>query len=615
MTEALTNGGFQPRAPLSEPILLYSTREWDGTINTVGAVPNRGSHPDADMSVVLSPNEAVDELGVQDAQGGFRELMLYRDEDLDFTSFGQGYSDRGDRIPSSWDDLGGDPSGEPFTFLVANSIRPFAAYELRRPNPLAPRVYLGIQSAATGASLPAFTFEIDARSTMTWIALERSAAGTYRFYQRAQRSKFELTSLPDNTQLDNYTLYFITLDFRNAGASIGRYKPNILGALGGETILANAPGNLPPDISDVAGILADLPGPLWLQVFANGLHYPPSVDLGKSWPMVGFGLFRGEPTREDLATWYDYWFEEDHQDTYSPFTTRVPVGDPSFGAYTAGQGQRGPLDAPATNQVVIPAQDPPITKIQVVVYPASGWQYGIVNEDIDGVGVFEYVFEIDATEGDVFDFECGNRGTQRSDELGVGGLPDGGQAGFNSFSGLWGASGGGSSRIWKNGTLVAHIGAGGANGAPVVGADNQTFFQYNDDRGGGYPGRPGEVAQNGDDSQALIADPTQYAGKGGSQVAGGAPGDVVTIGLTGYVPATAGSGHVGGTGASYNWNVSARAGGPGGGGGYRGGGGSGKDGGSGGGSTWLASGVRVILMNYGGGIVSDCRNAYMIVLY
>lgn len=591
---------IQPPQPLSDPIFLYSTRDWTG-VSGGDAIPNLGSHPDADLAVIVYSDPI-------DGNGNSNDYMVA-------AARGNTYDIPGNpgMIVSSWEELGGDPGDAPFTLLVAMGWRSLTAYELitNVPTEAFNRFHMRIANSVTFAN-PDFEWDVSLFGVTNLAVRAENAAGTYLLAQVVQRNgTLDSKTLAPSARDDTFVLYFITVDPAYGGGCIGRYNDD--GEITGETLLfGGASTSTPIDVTDGPALLAAIPTP-HIDFYLD-LLYSGSCVIGQPWPVVGAGFFRGEPSPDDLAEWHAYWFPGNYRATTPPFLNRMAVGDPTKAVYVAGEGQRGPLDTPPTAQLVVPA-DTPI--VHVTILPASGWYAGRdFTFDDEGVGMAETVIEIPVVEGDVLDFEVGNRGTQRSDELGVGGLPDGGQAGFNNTSGKWGASGGGSSRIWKNGSLIAHIGAGGANASPILSPDGQTFAALNGDRGGGYPGLWNSTGQHGNDANSNEL-PMLLAGLGGTLTAGGRRGITnVGAGLTEDVAATDGLGSVGGAGATVTWvGAGVRGGGPGGGGGYKGGGGSSVTGGSGGGSSWLHSMCRIVHQAHTGRLSTDCRNAYMIVYY
>ena len=101
--------------------------------------------------------------------------------------------------------------------------------------------------------------------------------------------------------------------------------------------------------------------------------------------------------------------------------------------------------------------------------------------------------------GDVVRFEVGQSGGYpQAVAPGGAGWPDGGQGAMVSAA-IVGGSGGGSSRVWRNGVLMAVAGGGGGSGSGV-------------DRHGGYGG--GLSGYGG-------AGPVTFAGTGGTQTEGG----------------------------------------------------------------------------------------------
>lgn len=599
---------IQPPQPLSDPIFLWSTRDWTGVAGP-DALPNLGSHPDADLAVYVD-----DRTIPEDGNGNSVDYIRLAVRGITYQSLVPNPG----MILSSWSDLGGDPGDSPFTLLVAMSWSSNPAYELitQVPTEAFNRFQMRMASGPVFTD-PDFEWSVTVSGFVTLSTRAQDAAGSYLLAQVAQRVAQEDHDAAPQSRGDTFVVYFLTIDPSHGGNCIGRYN-DVEGFehITGETLLTVGGASTSTPVTAATGpaLLAALPSPQ-IDVFMDWM-YEGTCVAGNPWPVVGAGFFRGEPSEEDLAEWFDYWFPGDYRATMPPFTRRLEVGDPSHAVYVAGTGQRGPSDTPPTAQLVVPADTP---VVHVTILPASGWYAGrdFTFADNEGVGMAETVIEIPVVEGDVLDFEVGNRGTQRSDELGVGGRPDGGQAGFNATSGKWGASGGGSSRIWKNGDLIAHIGAGGANAWPALGGDGQTFAGFNNDRGGGFPGLWNGNGQAGNDSTQGGGTPLPMAGKGGTLTAGGAPGDQpFGGGFVAITPATAGVGGVGGSGAWFSDpNNPTRAGAPGGGGGYRGGGGSSIAGGSGGGSSWLHPICRIVHQAHTGRTTTDCRNAYMIVFY
>ena len=171
------------------------------------------------------------------------------------------------------------------------------------------------------------------------------------------------------------------------------------------------------------------------------------------------------------------------------------------------------------------------------------------------------IFEIDLVAGDTLSIEVGGGGQAgRSSpvaEGGLGGWPDGG---YGVRGDEYPGGGGGSSRVYLNGTLLAVCGAGGGSGGFVNGGS-----------AGAGGGEVGQSSSTGD------------GGTGGTQTAGGvdasSPSTAAKQG--GYL-----KGGLGGVAADRFTSSSDDGGG--GGGGYYGGGGGGGDGRSGGGgSSWV----------------------------
>lgn len=170
---------------------------------------------------------------------------------------------------------------------------------------------------------------------------------------------------------------------------------------------------------------------------------------------------------------------------------------------------------------------------------------------------------IAVTPGDTVKLQVGGGGKYTVGARGLGGWPDGGDG---SFGDTHGSGGGGSSRIWLNGTLVA-VGGGGGGGSG---------YQGNAGGGGGSSGQASAFGSGG---------------SGGTQSAGGVDrndtGNTAKQGKS--LIAVGPTGKTGGD-ASANTSTSTGDDGGAGGGGYWGGGGGGGDGQAGGGGSGYVSG-------------------------
>lgn len=204
--------------------------------------------------------------------------------------------------------------------------------------------------------------------------------------------------------------------------------------------------------------------------------------------------------------------------------------------------------------------------LKVTMWGAGGGsgRYSSGSGNTSGAGGALY-FVAALTAGDVLTFEVGGGGKPGLAAVaagGKGGWPDGG---FGSLGDTRPSGGGGSTRAYLNGVLIAVAGAGGGSGGYSGHAG-----------GGGYP--------NGQD--ASIAG----GGSGGTQTAGGFDKDAPSV------VAKQGGYLRGGRGGNVaDETVSTSDDGGGGGGGYYGGGGGGGDGQSaGGGSSWVDQANPVI---------------------
>lgn len=214
----------------------------------------------------------------------------------------------------------------------------------------------------------------------------------------------------------------------------------------------------------------------------------------------------------------------------------------------------------------------PATKRYLVAVWAGGGgsgRYSSPGSAVSGASG-HVVFLLDLVAGDRLTIEVGGGGQPgRSSpvaEGGLGGWPDGG---YGTRGDTYCGGGGGSSRVYKNGTLIAVCGAGGGCGGYGT--------------GGSAGAGGGEVGQDAENT----------GGTGGTQTAGGVDSNATTVAAKkgGYL-----QGGLGGVAADRFTSVTDDGGG--GGGGYYGGGGGGGDGRSGGGgSSWIspvATAIRAI---------------------
>lgn len=191
------------------------------------------------------------------------------------------------------------------------------------------------------------------------------------------------------------------------------------------------------------------------------------------------------------------------------------------------------------------------------------------NGPTSGAGALVYI-SLQLFAGDVLTLEVGQGGGPGKSspaEGGVGGWPDGG---FGGRGDVQCGGGGGSSRLWVNGVLVAVAGAGaGASGYSTGGIGGA----------GGYP--------KGEDCSVTTG------GTGGTQTAGGYDAsDPSSVPKTGaYLQGGRGT-------TAVNRFTNTTDDGAGGGGGYYGGGGGGGDGRSGGGGSSWADSARCLTINY-----------------
>lgn len=202
--------------------------------------------------------------------------------------------------------------------------------------------------------------------------------------------------------------------------------------------------------------------------------------------------------------------------------------------------------------------------------------------------------------GDIITVEVGGKGgTPVGGTGGAGGWPDGGTGGTHTGANTGGYGGSGSTRVRKNGTLVALAGGGGATGRTgTAGAKGSGG------KGGAATGAAGVTGTGG-------ASPFGVGGGGGTAAAGGAGGA-----SNGSSSGGNGASLAGGNGGSAASNGSFLGGA--GGGGYFGGGGGGSNaggsgGGGGGGSNYVGGLTSATTGQGTGGAASS--NGYASLTY
>lgn len=309
----------------------------------------------------------------------------------------------------------------------------------------------------------------------------------------------------------------------------------------------------------------------------------------------GLAMFRGKPSPADIRYWKNYFMPEGQ--AYQPTGMRYNIRRPS--GVGSGFG-------PHSDTFIVPDNgfDPengmyPMDNIVMNISPAGGGGSAGVGL-IDGLSQWA---KFAVSPGDVITVQLGGGG-QIYRQNGLGGWPDGGIGGWSTASGQYGGGGGGSTKIFRNGTLYIHMpGCGG--GANHTTGGGPSFIEAGQ--------RVSSVEQEGWD--AYNADPNgppldAYDGQGATASAPGAGG------LGG---GTAGVGSTGGNGTVSS--LSNETGGGGGGGGVKGGGGGGFDGnlsrGGGAGSWFVHPNVTIYSYNGvgSGGISGTGADAYVDIYY
>jgi hypothetical protein len=311
MTQQLTSGAVvQPPQPLSEPYILWDSRSWDGTTGPgSGGLPNEGT------------------------AGSVFDLDVIQ------RTLGDGYQAYyGKRGPGPtaadwvvggllWADLGGPPCDGPFTIMAAFGDFPtdtisgvrtgwpdaFSEGDLQLRTP-APTVHFGMNCAIGNGNEDSPTGQMFAYTNND--AFAAPAASFFPDYAAGGAVKLR------------EELLVLTMDPVNGGGSMW------VGSLA-----------VPPQIDGVPPT-SPLPEELWvddtLHACGNGAAANGEINLdsffiyfgehrgyapitaGDPWNgLIGFALFRGEPTPGDITYWTNYFLAG-----YTPATSPL--------AYTGG---------------------------------------------------------------------------------------------------------------------------------------------------------------------------------------------------------------------------------------------------------------------------------------
>lgn len=311
--------------------------------------------------------------------------------------------------------------------------------------------------------------------------------------------------------------------------------------------------------------------------------------------IVGCAFFRGAPNKNDLQYWKEYFLPAGQG--YQPAGLGHTVSRTGL-AHTDSHFEEWVVPSNPSNPE---AGQYPIDKLVFGILPARGGQ------TLTALNLIYAEFDVDP--GDVIRIELGGAGAEDR-TTGLGGWPDGGNGGLGSGSGLYGAGGGGSTRIYRNGVLyvVAPGSGGGAASTTGGGAPNVT------DSAGMRISAPDFEGLN-----ALSPPP----GSVGLQLVKGQGATTSAPGAGGTGGGSAGVGSVGGTGTTSAASAS-HTGGGGGGGGYFGGGGGGAGGtgpsttGGGAGSWFKHANVTFYDANPSPGVVGSltpAANAEVVIYY
>lgn len=305
----------------------------------------------------------------------------------------------------------------------------------------------------------------------------------------------------------------------------------------------------------------------------------------------------GSGTHQAITMWWDVQFAPDCTDATSPRINSVTLGNLCdthtvtvfFYGFDTSSNTNNDFD----QSFVVPAG---VTSLDVLLNGSASW-----SATSSAGAAKRYGVTIPVTPGETLTLKVGNIPASSNSAGTAGGWPDGGDGGTNTFITPDGLGGGGSTSIWRGGTLIAIAGGGG-------GLPNNLTVPLNA-YGGGIGGDDFATGAGTDGVSPGVTVASRQGGFGGTQLAGGAGGPRLSRTpsslpnpATDTVAGGAGSSLQGGDGASDLTDSTFLAG-SGGGGGYFGGGGGSKrkqpvdasgnsaGSGGGGGSSWYDTGL------------------------
>lgn len=283
---------IHPKEPLSAPLILWDSRNWNGSTGVgTGGLANEGSAGsifNLDVMRSVGENGEIDHRGVQNSQSWV-------------TPFG-----------GDWDVLGGPPCDGPFTMILAvgtfQSLRPAGGLEatmlMRTVSP---------QLTHFGAAFSLFTTDDDrltGQSEMFTGGNELSSLYPYNRYEPVENAA---GFVPGGAgQYVRERLLVMTQDSVDGGGSYWRNGVAVTPRLD----FIGPAQTYPGEQFDVDNTFQSCQyGPSSLAsnnarfcIFGVDKRYDEIVP-GEAWNgPIGYALFRGEPTPEDLAYWHDYFF-------------------------------------------------------------------------------------------------------------------------------------------------------------------------------------------------------------------------------------------------------------------------------------------------------------------
>lgn len=324
---------IQPAAPLSDPIILWDTRSWDGSFGAgTGGLPNEGTAGAAfDLDVYESIDSVNGAISTYACQGTGPFAGWVTPSGID------------------WDDMGGAPIDGPFTIITA--IGSFAKSSpvgaVGAEGQVDVEVILGdspsVRTFGTGTIF--FTLDNDQELDGYMDLFHNGAAPGSIAYDFYEPVKIPGGDCPDCAEdFVRERLLVMTMDGVDGGGSFWRIGLDGIPVPVTPRIDGTGPAPLVEEFN-VDDTFQNAVGPSAptdsrFALFGYDVRNDGPLTPGEQWNgPLGFVLLRGEPTQADLAYWHAYFFTG-----YTPYVAPLP----SYEMLPPGGGS---FPASATKQV------------------------------------------------------------------------------------------------------------------------------------------------------------------------------------------------------------------------------------------------------------------------